>query len=148
MLLCVLLTSSKNSDIVVILIPYTKDNYHKFSYEEFKMMKSGSYFINVTRGEFVDNEALLELAKTGKFKGIGLDVVACLPIKSEGNDKDVTAIDCVDTSFIIKELLKLPNVIITPQIAYDTQESVDYILKTTFEGLGDFLQGGRKNRIF
>ena len=111
-------------------------------------MKSGSYFINVTRGEFVDNEALLEVAKTGKFKGIGLDVVACPPIKSEYNDKDVTSVDCVDTSFIIKELLKLPNVIITPQIAYDTQESVDYILKTTFEGLGDFLQGGRKNRIF
>lgn len=138
----------KNSDIVIILIPYTKDNYHKFSYEEFKQMKFGSYFINVTRGEFVDNEALLELAKTGKFKGIGLDVVACPPIKHKQDDKDVTAVDCVDTSFIIKELSKLPNVIITPQIAYDTQESVDYILKTTFEGLGDFLQGGRKNRIF
>ena len=136
----------KNSDIVVILIPYTKDNYHKFSYEEFKMMKLGSYFINVTRGEFVDNEALLEVAKTGKFKGLGLDVVACPPIKQEG--KDVTATDCVDTSFTIKELAKIPNVVITPQIAYDTQESVDYILKTTFEGLGDFLKGGRKNRIF
>ena len=138
----------RNSDIVVILIPYTKENYHKFSYEEFKQMKVGSYFINITRGEFVDNEALLEVAKTGKFSGIGLDVVACPPLKHDVDVSDVTSIDCVDSSFVVNELLKLPNVVITPQIAYDTQESVDYILKTTFEGLGDFLQGGRKNRIF
>lgn len=141
----------KNSDIVVVLIPYTKDNYHKFSYDEFKQMKFGSYFINITRGEFVDNDALLDVAKTGKFKGIGLDVVACQNFRTPNNQEDehdVTSTDCVNTSFVIKELMKLPNVIITPQIGYDTQESVDYILKTTFEGIGDFLKGGRKNRIF
>jgi len=137
----------KNSDIVVLLIPYTKENYHMFSYDKFTMMKSGSYFINVSRGEFVDNEALLEVAKTGKFKGIGLDVTACTNQKSADN-KDVTDINCIETSNALKELSKLPNVLITPQIAYDTQESIDYILKSTFDGLNDFLQGGRKNRIY
>lgn len=139
----------KLSDIVVLLIPYVNEDYHKLSYEEFKKMKQGSIFINVSRGEFVDNEALLEIAKTGKFKGIGLDVTSC-PNNSalDGSQKDVTDMDCINTYEPIKELSKLPNVLITPQIAYDTQESVDYILKTTFEGLGDFLQGGRKNRVF
>lgn len=136
----------RNSDMVVLLIPYTKENYHLFSYDEFKLMKQGSYFINISRGEFVDNEALLDIAKTGKFKGIALDVVACK--NSKNTDKDETGEECISTSEIIKELVKLPNVLITPQIAYDTQESVNYILKTTFDGLCDFLQGGRKNRIF
>ena len=136
----------KNSDIVVILIPYTKENYHLFSYDEFKLMKQGTYFINVSRGEFVDNKALLEIAKTGKFKGIALDVVACKT--DDFAQKEVTSENCLTTSDVIKELSKLPNVIITPQIAYDTQESVNYILKTTFDGLGDFLQGGRRNRVF
>lgn len=132
------------SDIVVILIPYTHENYHSFSYGEFKIMKQGSYFINVSRGEFVDNEALLETAKTGKFRGIGLDVVAC---NSKNKESDITSKDCIETGETVKELAKLPNVIITPQIAYDTQEAVNYILKTTFEALGDFLQGGRSHRI-
>ncbi|MBQ8459966.1 hypothetical protein IJ541_07675 [bacterium] len=139
----------KVSDIVVLLIPYTEDNYHKFSYDEFKQMKHGSYFINITRGEFVDNEALLEIAKTGKFKGIALDAVACPNLRAfDGNPKDVTSDFCIDTYEPIRELAKLPNVIITPRMAYDTQESVDYKLKRTFEALGDFLQGGRSNRVF
>ena len=138
----------KYSDIVVLLIPYTKENYHMLSYEEFKIMKQNSYFINVTRGEFVDNDALLDIAKTGKFKGIGLDVTACPNPKAlDGSELDVTSETCIQTSDPIKELAKLPNVIITPQIAYDTQESVNYILKTTFEGLGDFLQGGHTHRV-
>ncbi len=136
----------KNSDIVVLLIPYTKEDYHLLSYDEFKLMKQGSYFINVSRGEFVDNEALLDVAKTGKFKGIALDVIACR--NSRNSEKEETDDECFSTSETIKELVKLPNVLITPQIAYDTQESVNYILKTTFDGLCDFLQGGRKNRIF
>lgn len=136
----------KNSDIVVLLIPYTAESYHLFSYDEFKIMKQGAYFINVSRGEFVDNKALLDVAKNGKFKGIALDVVSCPG--GEISDEDVTSQDCIATSDTIKELAKLPNVIITPQIAYDTQESVNYILKTTFDGLGDFLKGGRKNRVF
>lgn len=135
------------SDIAVVLIPYHKENYHMFSYEEFKKMKYGSYFINVSRGELVDNEALLDIAKTGKLKGIGLDAAACPNLKSADSKTDVTALNCPETYDPLKELAKLPNVIITPQIAYNTQESVNYILKTTFEGLGDFLQGGRQHRV-
>ena len=139
----------KTCDVVVVLIPYHQENYHMFSYEEFKKMKYGSYFINISRGELVDNEALLEVAKTGKFKGIGLDVVSCPNPKSiESTKIEVTSENCTDTSETIKELAKLPNVIITPQIAYDTQESINYILKTTFEGLGEFLKGGRKHRVY
>lgn len=139
----------KSSDIVTLLIPYTKCDYQKFSYDEFKLMKPGSYFINITRGEFIDAVALLEVARTGKFKGIALDSIACPNAKAlDGSLKNVTGESCLETYTPLSELSKLPNVIITPQLAYNTQESVDYILKTTFEGLGEFLQGGRKHRVF
>ena len=138
----------KNSDIIVLLIPYTSENYHMLSYEEFKAMKHGSYFINVSRGEFVDNETLLDVAKSGKFKGIALDTTACPNPRQNGNsDMDITSENCIETHEPIKELFKLPNVLITPHIAYDTEESVNYILKTTFDGLGDFLRGGRSHRV-
>ena len=134
----------KTADIIVVLISYTNENYHMLSNEEFKSMKHGSYFIYISRGVFVDNEALLDVAKTGKFGGIGLDVVAC-PDKT--SNTDVTSKNCPEIYEPIKELSKLPNVIITPQIADNTQESINYILKTTFEALGDFLKGGRSHRV-
>jgi len=136
----------KNSDIVTLHIPYNEENYHMFSAEQFRLMKDNSYFINVARGELVDTEALSEFAKQGKFAGIALDVVACADEKSP-KTKDISSVECPQTSVAVKELLNLPNVIITPHIAYDTQEAVDYILEATFKGLADCLTGGKKYRI-
>lgn len=139
----------KNSDIVTLHLPYTKDNYHMFGVKQFELMKNASYFINVSRGELVDTEALLNIAKSGKFKGIALDVVACQNNNptSDINLENTSSITCIETSKTVQELSQIDNVIITPHIAYDTQEAVDYILNATFEGLSDYLQGGRKYRV-
>lgn len=138
----------ENSDIVTLHLPYFIENYHMFSCEQFSKMKEGSYFINVARGELVDTDALLEFAQKGKFKGIGLDVVACSGVLSVNDDnRDKSSVACMQTSNSVQELAKLPNVIITPHVAYDTQEAVDYILKATFEGISDYLTGGHKNRV-
>ena len=137
----------KNSDIVTVHVPYTKDNYHMFSSEEFGMMKQDSYFVNVSRGELVDTNSLLEFAKSGKFKGIGLDVIACHTDCNPENNLEKTSVKCIETSQAAAELSGLPNVIITPHIAYDTQEAIDFILQATFNGLADFLTGGRKYRV-
>lgn len=138
----------RHSDIVTLHFPYFKENYHLFSTKQFDMMKQGSYFINVSRGEVVDTEALLEFAKKQKFKGIAIDVVACPDLESvSGQILDKSSVSCMRTSEVVKELEKLPNVILTPHMAYDTQEAVDYILEMTFEGLLDFLTGGHKHRV-
>lgn len=139
-------TLLKNSDIVTLHLPYTNDNYHMFSSHQFELMKQDSYFVNVARGELVDTNALLYFAKKGKFKGIGLDVVACQNSDCP-EEKDKTSVMCLETSQAVHELAQLPNVILTPHIAYDTQEAVDFILETTFKGLADFLTGGKKYRV-
>ncbi len=136
----------KNSDIVTLHLPYTKDNYHMIGREQFEMMKDKSYFVNVSRGEIVDTDALYDVAKNGKFEGIALDVVAC-PDETCPDNKDKSSVMCVDTSHAVQELSKLPNVILTPHIAYDTQEAVNFILKETFNGLADYLTGGKKYRV-
>lgn len=140
-------TLLKNSDVVTLHAPYTKDNYQMIGYEQLKIMKQDSYFVNVSRGELVDTNALLEFAKEGKFKGIGLDVVACQDINCPENELEKTSVMCLETSQAVKELAQLPNVILTPHIAYDTQEAVDFILETTFKGLSDFLTGGKNYRV-
>lgn len=140
----------KNSDIVSLHIPYSEDNYHLMNKEKFELMKPDAYFINVSRGELVNLSDLLKYVQQGKFKGIGLDVVACFDSKS-GEDKvdmkERSSLLCLEDSQVVHELNKFSNVIITPHIAYDTQESVDYILKVTFAGLKDCLCGGKKHRV-
>ncbi|MBO5447071.1 hypothetical protein J6A34_06155 [bacterium] len=135
----------KQSDILTLHLPFTNENYHMISYEQLEMMKENSYLINVSRGEVVDTKALLEFAKQGKFKGIALDVVACE--SSQNNGIDRTSLMCFETSQAVKELSKLPNVILTPHMAYDTEEAIYYILESTFEGITDVLKGGHQYRV-
>lgn len=140
----------KNSDIVSLHLPYLKENYHIIAEEEIKKMKDGAYFINVSRGELVDLAPLLKYIKKGNLKGAALDVVACVDPNclEEVKVSERSSLMCLEESKVVKELNSLPNVIITPHMAYDTQESVDYILEKTFEGLTDFLNGGHKFRVF
>lgn len=139
----------KTADIVTLHLPYTKETYHFMKEKQFKSMKEGSFFINVSRGELVNLEDLLSNLKNGKIKGAGLDVVACVDSNCMDKDKKLerTSLMCLEDSKVVRELNTLPNVIITPHIAYDTHESMDYILKMTFEGIRDFLCGGNKNRV-
>lgn len=134
----------KFSDIVTLHTSYTEDNYQMFSQKQFEIMKQGAYFVNVARGELVNNEALLEAVNSGKISGAALDVVACSSIDSS---KEKSSLACPVISETVKELAAHPNVIITPHIAYNTQEAVDYILQVTFEGISDYLSGGFKYRV-
>lgn len=137
----------RNSDIVTLHLPFTKENYHMFSDSQFALMKNDSYFINVSRGNLVDTEVLLKYAKEKKFKGIALDVVACQDVHVASGDVKNEDLFCMEYSNAVHELMKIPNVIITPHMAYNTQDSIEFILEKTFEALSDYLKGGRKNRV-
>ena len=43
---------------------------------------------------------------------------------------------------ILKELTQNPEVIVTPHIAYETQDAIDYILEVTFIAISDIVKGG------
>lgn len=139
----------ENADIISLHVPYNENNYHMLSTNQFKKMKQNSYLINVSRGELIDIEALVKFVKNGKLCGVGLDVVACIDSSCMDNVKKLerSSLMCLEESKIVKELNSYPNVIITPHIAYETQESIDYILEATFDGLSDFLYGGKQNRV-
>ncbi len=139
----------ENADIISLHVPYNENNYHMLSTNQFKKMKQNSYLINVSRGELIDIESLVKFVKNGKLCGVGLDVVACIDSSCMDDIKKLerSSLMCLEESKIVKELNSYPNVIITPHIAYETQESIDYILEATFDGLSDFLYGGKQNRV-
>ena len=131
------------ADIISVHIPYTGDNYHMFSDKEFRMMKDGSYFVNTSAGETVDTRAVYNAVVTGKLKGAALDVVTCedMNFKCKNLRDDDIPLDCIDEQEALASLVKMENVIITPHIAYSTKESINYILKETFNGIRDYLKG-------
>ena len=89
----------KEKDFIVNLLPSTEKTKEIFNYKIFKNMNKKSFFINMGRGETVNEKDLENAIKKNHIAGAGLDVVQNEPFK-----KDLS-------------LLKYNNVIITPHIA-------------------------------
>lgn len=140
-----------NSDIISLHLPYNGDNYHMISTEEFDKMKDGVYIVNTARGELLDIKALYDNLVKGKVLGAALDVLECEFISTYKGEMaaimEETEQHCVETALITQKLFNMKNVIITPHIAYNTKESVDYILSETFNLIRDYLKGVNTNRI-
>ena len=141
----------EKSDIITLHLPYTSENYHLIGEEEFKKMKDGVYFVNTARGELIDVLALYENLLSGKIKGAALDVLECEYLANSPenlvNDIKTAKPNCVSSALITQKLIGFPNVIITPHIAYNTQESVDTLLETTFNNIRDYYKGFRNNQV-
>jgi len=92
------------SDYISINVPYNKQTYHIIDVEDFQKMKTGVVIINTSRGQTVNEQALVDALKTGKVGGAGLDVFEQEPK-------------------VHPELYHLPNVSLTPHIGTATIES-------------------------
>ncbi|MDC3417844.1 2-hydroxyacid dehydrogenase [Aquibacillus salsiterrae] len=73
----------KTSDFVVCLVPFTPKTKRMFGAKAFHMMKQSAIFINVSRGQNVDEHALYHALVNGEIKGCGLDVFEQEPIKKD-----------------------------------------------------------------
>lgn len=84
------------ADWVAVALPLTTDTTQLFSHERIARMKPGARFINVGRGELVDEPALISHLQSGHLAGAGLDVFATEPLPQDS------------------PLWSMPNVIVTP----------------------------------
>ena len=139
----------KISDIITLHIPYTKETYHIIDDTAIKKMKKGAILINTARGELVDIIALYNNLITGHVGGAALDTIEC-----EGFAVNDTPIDldnnspCLTKALAVQKLLGMPNVIITPHIAYNTKESVNTLLNSTFNSIRDYSKGLHTNQLW
>ncbi|MBS1517422.1 MAG: phosphoglycerate dehydrogenase [Bacteroidetes bacterium] len=99
----------KKCDIVTLHIDGKESNTNFMGEKEFRSMKHGSIFLNLSRGHVVDIEALSKYLKNGKISGASVDV---FPYEPSGNDEK-----------FISELQNIPNVILTPHIGGSTEEA-------------------------
>ncbi len=145
-------TLLKHSDIVTLHAPLTDQTREIITKRELAIMKPTAYLINTSRGELINTEDLYNAIISENIAGAGLDVIECEDISFSQNNTLVTKIEtsnnnCIEKVILTRKLAQLDNVIITPHIAYSTQDSIDRILKITFESIKDCLQGGHTNQI-
>jgi phosphoglycerate dehydrogenase-like enzyme len=91
------------ADFVSCHVPLTPATRHLFNYERFSRMKPGAFFLNVARGEVVDEAGLVQALREKRIAGAALDVRHQEPPKPG-------------------ELETFDNVILTPHIAAFTKE--------------------------
>ena len=110
-------------DVLFSCVPSTPESHKMIDGDVFGRMKPSSYFINVSRGKVVDEEALIEALRSGRLAGAGLDVTYIEPCPPES------------------PLWDLPNVILSSHSAAASQYVRPRALTFFVENLHRYVNG-------
>jgi len=133
-----------SSDVITLHAPYTKENHHLINKEKISLMKRGVYLVNTARGELVDTDALVWALNEGIIAGAGLDVLEGeRELKEEieilASGEKSSRVSDYKTLLEDRALIEMPNVIVTPHIAFYSKEAEGEIIKTTVENIKSFV---------
>lgn len=78
------------ADVVVLAASYQQDQDPILDAKKLHLMKEGASFINIARGELVDEAALLKELHLGRIKSVGLDVLYGEPFQTQGQSPVMT----------------------------------------------------------
>ena len=116
-------TVLRESDIVSIHIPSTKETYHYMDQSRFAKMKESSYFINTARGALVDTDALCSAVESGHIAAAAVDVYEKEPLEKGARISSIS------------------NIITTPHTGAETYETYSAVSLTTAKAVIDVLDG-------
>ena len=119
------------SDVITLHMPLTPDTKNMFGAAELKKMKPTAVLINTARGGLVDEAALAEALKNRTIAGAGFDVLTKEPPK-DGN--------------ILLDL-KLPNLIVTPHVAWASVEAMQILADQLIVNVEAFVAGKPQNVV-
>lgn len=117
------------ADIVSVHLPLNSETKGVIGKKELKAMKPTAILINTARGAIVNEAELIAALEQKEIAGAGLDVFEKEPIES--NNK----------------LLKLNNVVLTPHVAYRTEEALNRRMEVTVKNISDFREEKMGNRV-
>jgi gluconate 2-dehydrogenase len=111
------------ADFVLLMTPLTPETVGLIGREQFAKMKSNAIFINTSRGQTVDEAALIEALQLGRIRGAGLDVFEQEPVAADN------------------PLLQMPNVVALPHIGSATAQTRLDMAMLAARNLVDALHG-------
>ncbi len=138
------------ADIVTLHVPYMPATHHLLNATTLPLMKRGAYLINTARGELIETEALITALESGQLAGAGLDV-----LEGERELKDELHMLTTDSTHVESYkmmledhvLMRMPQVLITPHLAFNSREAVAEILKTTVDNITGFINNTPTNIV-
>ncbi len=142
----------RQSDIVTLHAPASPSTYHLINRERLQQMKRGALLINTARGSLVDTAALLWALDSGILGGAGLDVLEgeeFIVEESELLSSEARAASEEQLRTVVRThmLLRRPDVVVTPHIAFDSREAIQRILDTTVANIVAFTRGEPQNVV-
>lgn len=120
------------SDIITLHCPLTAETRNMMGAEEFEKMERKPLIINTARGGLVDEEALAKALRSGRISGAGFDVVSVEPPPAEHP---------------FMALLAMPNFILTPHVAWASQEAIQGLADQLIDNVEAFVRGAPVNRV-
>ena len=111
------------ADAISLHLPLTEETRHLVDADFLRRMKRGASLVNTSRGGLVDTEALAAALADGQLAAAGLDVYESEPLGADS------------------VLRTLPNVILTPHVAFYTEQSLVKLQEQAADELGRALEG-------
>ena len=121
----------RSADVVSLNCPLTPQTANMIGEAELQQMKPGAVIINCGRGGLVDEAALIAALKYGQIGGAGFDVLTQEPPR-DGNP-------------LLKA--RLPNLIVTPHIAWASQEAANRLFDILLDNINRFVAGNPQNLV-
>ena len=121
----------RSADVVSLNCPLTPQTANMIGEAELQQMKPGAILINCGRGGLIDEAALVAALKYGQIGGAGFDVLTQEPPR-DGNP-------------LLKA--RLPNLIVTPHIAWASQEAANRLFDILLDNINRFVAGNPQNLV-
>jgi glycerate dehydrogenase len=119
------------SDIVSLHCPLNDETRDLIGPAELKTMKPGALLINTARGALIDEAVLIEALQSGLLAGAGIDVLREEPPRGGSPLLD----------------LDLPNLIVTPHVAWASNEAVQALADQVVDNIEAFVTGKQQNLL-
>jgi D-lactate dehydrogenase len=137
------------ADIVSLHAPLNESTFHLMNRDRFAAMKRGAYLINTARGGLVETSALVEALRSGHLAGAGLDVFEGERLVQDFAAHALDDLSVEDRDLLVQnhEIMQRHNVVMTPHMAFFSEEAEDRIRETTISNLQSFLSGRPLNEV-
>ncbi len=128
-------TLYRESDIITLHAPSTRENYHMINDESLARMKDGVMIINCARGSLIDTKALIAGINSGKVGFAGLDVIenesGLYYFNHCGKPLDNTDLAVLNS---------YSNVIVLPHTAFYTNQAVSDMAQNSITGAMEYME--------
>jgi phosphoglycerate dehydrogenase-like enzyme len=117
----------KECDVVVASMPSTKETIGLVNKDKFELMKEGSAFINIGRGNLINQDDLINCIE--KFRGVALDVFEEEPLNKDS------------------KLWEFENLIATPHNSWWSDKNPDRVFNLVHNNLEKFIKGEQLKNV-